>query len=320
MASGKCHSGWCERKRNYGYGRRLGYAALSALHDHYGSTDHYQTKHSHHARFANFVRWIKDHYGIRDARLITKAHMLSYGEHLLDSVQDGAYSVSYAQNLISTVNTVMRCLRHDRKLHVSPSKLVGRRTHTRQNTPHGERNEDVEQAAHALEQAQNPRAAAVLLLARAFGMRVREASLANLDRLLHEAKNRGKCRILEGTKGGRRCDDRCIPVEQDQWKALEYARTHSPKGSKNMLKPDETYRGFVCQVINPGRPIIQLHGLITYREMRAAFAVAIYEENAKQLAPVKRAPLDLIAHLRALDLVSIMLGHNRRHVSRAYVG
>lgn len=314
------YAGWSASKRNFGYGRRLGYAALSALNNKYGCQDHFQTRHSHHARFANFVRWIRENYAIRDARLITSAHLLAYGEHLLEAVEDSAYSISYVQNLLSTVNVVMRCLRHDKEVYVSPSQLVGRRSHVRKTVPEGECHEDVKQAAQALEQAQNPRAAAVLLLARAFGMRVREASLANLERLYSEAKQYGECRILEGTKGGRRCNNRRIPMNEAQWLALEYALEHSPEGSKNLLWSHETYRCFMCGVINPGRQIIQSHGLISYREMRAAFAIEKYEEKAQQLAPVKHSPIDLVAHLIALDLVAKLLGHNRPYISRSYVG
>lgn len=320
MAVPKGYAGWSLRKRNFGYGRRLGYAALSALNDKYGCHDHFQTRHSHHARFANFVRWIKEHYEVKDARKITKEHISAYEKHLHESVTDGTYSIHYAQNLLSTLNVVMRCMRHDRRLYVSPSRLVGKRTHIRQTEPQGERFEDVEQAAQALEQAQNPRAAAVLLLARAFGMRVREASLANLERLYSEAKQYGECRILEGTKGGRRCNNRRIPMKEAQWLALEYALEHSPEESKNLLWSHETYRCFMRGVINPGRQVIQSHGLISYREMRAAFAIEKYEEKAQQLAPVKHSPVDLVAHLIALDLVARLLGHNRRHVSRSYVG
>ncbi|WP_339934175.1 integrase domain-containing protein [Vreelandella glaciei] len=320
MAVPRRYAGWSLRKRNFGYGRRLGYAALSALNDKYGCHDHFQTRHSHHARFTNFVRWIKEHYEVKDARKITKEHISAYEKHLHESVTDGTYSIHYAQNLLSTLNVVMSCMRHDRRLYISPSKLVGSRTHIRQTEPQGERFEDVEQAAQALKQAQNPRAAAVLLLARAFGMRVREASLANLERLYSEAKQYGECRILEGTKGGRQSDDREVPMEKTQWQALEYAIQHSPEGSTNLLHMDETYQIFKHSVINPGRLIILAHGLISYREMRAAFAIETYEQESEQLAPIKKAPIDKEAHSRGMQKTSTLLGHNRPYISRSYVG
>lgn len=320
MAVPNGYSGWSLRKRNFGYGRRLGYAALSALHDRYGRTDHYQTKHSHHARFANFVRWIREHYEVRDARKITQAHISAYAKHLHESVTDGTYSVHYAQNLLSTLNVVMRCFRHDEKMYVSPAQLVGRRSHVRKNVPKGERHEDVKLAAQALKQVQNSRAAAVLLLTRAFGMRVREASLANLERLYSEANQHGECRILEGTKGGRRCDDRRIPMGQPQWQALEFAIQHSPDGSTNLLHKNESYQTFKHGVIDPGRLTIKAHGLISYREMRAAFSIDSYEDESGHPAPIKKRPINLEAHLRGLMITSKRLGHNRPYVSRGYVG
>src|SRR3546814_2756195 len=48
------------------------------------------------------------------------------------------------------------------------------------------------------------RAAAVVRLTRALGMRVREALLANIPRLLVEARRSGVVNIQDGTKGGRR--------------------------------------------------------------------------------------------------------------------
>ncbi|MDT0513400.1 MULTISPECIES: integrase domain-containing protein [unclassified Halomonas] len=319
MSVPRGYLGWSEKRRNFGYGRRLGYAALSALHDHYGQNDHHQTKHTHHVRFQNFARWIREHYQIRDAREIEKSHILEYAEHLLESVQDVKYSVAYAQNLLSTVNIVLRCLRHDRRLVVSPSQLVGRRTHVRQTVPQGEK-EIVKDASDALQKAHNPRAAAILLLARAFGMRVREASLANLERLKREALKNGECRILEGTKGGRRCNDRTIPMEEEQWNALNYALQTSPKNSNNLLEANESFIEFRRKFVNPGRLILQAYGLISYQEMRAAFAIETYEEEAGHLAPIKCTPTNREAHLRAQKLTARRLGHYRANVSRAYIG
>lgn len=319
MAVPQGHAGWSERKRNYGYGRRLGYAALSALHDHYGHDNHHQTKNTHHRRFANFINWIREKYKVRDARKIEKSHILAYAKKLLEAVKNKTCSVAYAQNLLSTVNTVIRCLRHDRRLMVKPSELVGRRTHIRPTVPQS--NQDtVEQAADALRQARNPRAAAVLLLARAFGMRVREATLANLGRLKREAIEKGECRILEGTKGGRRCNSRAIPMGNKQWEALNYALQQSPCNSKNLLTKYESFFDFLCKVVNPGRLTLQAYGLISYREMRAAFAIDTYEDEAGHLAPVKCKPSDRGAHRRAQRLTAIRLGHYRPYVSRAYIG
>ncbi|MCZ0928700.1 integrase domain-containing protein [Halomonas janggokensis] len=320
MAVPRGYAGWSLRKRNFGYGRRLGYAALSALNDRYGCKDHFQTRHSHHARFANFVRWIREDYDIRDARKITQVHMLAYAEYLHKAVNDDDYSVDYAQNLLSTVNVVMRCLRHDQRLYVSPSKMVGRRSHIRKTEAEGQRFEDVEKAVNDLAQTKNPRAAAMLLLGRAFGMRAREASLADLVRLLSEAQKNGECRILEGTKGGRRCDDRCIPMGKPQWRALEFAIQHSPDGSTNLLHKNETYQNFKHGVIDPGRIIIKAHGLISYREMRAAFAIETYEQKSEQPAPIKQKPVNLEAHLEALKITSKLMGHARPNSSRSYVG
>ena len=47
------------------------------------------------------------------------------------------------------------------------------------------------------------RLAAIVLLARTTGMRLREAILADLPRLHREAEHLGRINIQDGTKGGR---------------------------------------------------------------------------------------------------------------------
>lgn len=313
------HSGWSKKKRNFGYGRQLKYAALSALHDHYGLEEHHQTKHTHCARFGAFTTWIRDNYSIKDARGITKNHVEHYGEDLLEDVNDEECSVTYAQNLLSTVNVVLGCLRHDKRLLISPAELVGRRAYIRQTIPQGDW-KNVALAVAELDRKNNPRAAAALRLTRAFGMRVREAALADLHRLYKEGIANGECIILEGTKGGRRADDRCIPMGDAQWEALNYAMQHSPDGSKNLIDSEEKYTEFLYRVINPARQTLKQYDLKSYREMRAAFAVDTYEEEAGHPAPIKSKPVNQEAHLRALLVTSKRLGHNRPEIAHAYVG
>ena len=320
MAVPRGHAGWTPKKRNFGYGRRLPYAALSALHDYFGHSSQYQTQHTHHARFKTFANWLFEQHGIRDARLITQRHIQGYGDYLLSMVTNGFYTVSYAQNLLSTLNVVMRCMRHDRRLYTPPSKIVGRRSYIRKTVPECEW-VTVLSAVQQLEKVNNnSRAGAVLLLGRAFGMRVREAALANLIRLEEEATKFGTVTILDGTKGGRKCLDREIPVGDFQLLALRYALEVSPEGSRNLLQTGETYKNFLDRVIDPGRKALKNNRLIDYREMRAGFALDIYEVSSEQPAPIKQKPIDQEAHKRAEALVSRLLGHGRPHISRSYIG
>lgn len=102
-------------RRNFGRGRRLGYAGVRALVEHYGAHDHYATRRAHGARFRVFADWLRVEYGIRDARRIERQHVEAYGEHLSRLVEAGQMAISYAQNRLSTVNRVLEILRRSRR-------------------------------------------------------------------------------------------------------------------------------------------------------------------------------------------------------------
>ncbi|WP_426773792.1 integrase domain-containing protein, partial [Pseudomonas aeruginosa] len=85
------------------------------------------------------------------------------------------------------------------------------------------------------------RVAAIILLARATGMRLREAILADLPRLSREANDLARINIQDGTKGGRAgaSAPRWIAVVEHVRCALEFARQVSPAGSRNLIAPNE---------------------------------------------------------------------------------
>ena len=67
--------------------------------------------------------------------------------------------------------------------------------------PQGQDRAQVQQIVDVLCHQHQLRAAAIVLLARATGMRLREAILADLPRLCREANDLGKINIQDGTKG-----------------------------------------------------------------------------------------------------------------------
>ncbi|MCK0770306.1 integrase domain-containing protein [Chromohalobacter canadensis] len=306
-------------RRNYGQGRRLGYAGARALVEHYGAHDQYATRRAHGARFRLFAAWLRAEYGIRDARRIERRHVEAYGVYLSRLVEAGQMAVAYAQNRLSTVNRVLGCLRGDRKLHISPAACVGRRCQVRTVRPAADPAQ-VEAAVERLKRAGHARAACLVLLCRAFGMRLREAALADLDRLVGEAERTGKVRILEGTKGGRHSDDRVIEVGERQWAALRTALQHRPSGSRNLLRPTETWRVFLHTIVAPARGLLSGCGIVSFRELRAAFAVELYERESGQPAPFEGPPLDAEADERARWAVARQLGHGRVVIASAYIG
>jgi hypothetical protein len=78
-----------------------------------------------------------------------------------------------------------------------------RRTSVRHSVPQGQDREQVKRIVEVLCEHQQARAAAIAQLARATGVRLREAILADLPRLKREFEQYGKINIQDGTKGGR---------------------------------------------------------------------------------------------------------------------
>ena len=191
--------------RNFGYGRQLSYAGPQALKDMFGG-GHYGTVKAHSDRWQAFVRWCRSDNGpgFNDARQIDRRTLLNYAGHLRQQVEQGVIGIATAQNRLSSVNRTMAALRADQYVKVpSPSKaLEMQRTTVRTNIPQGQDREQVMRIIDALRE-QHPRAAAIAQLARATGMRLREAILADLPRLKREAEHYDKINIQDGTKGAR---------------------------------------------------------------------------------------------------------------------
>ncbi len=164
--------------RNFGYGRQMSYAGPQALRDLFGG-GHYGTVKAHSDRWQAFVRWCRseDGPGFNDARQIDRQTLLEYAGYLRQQVEQSAIGIATAQNRLSSVNRTMAALRGDQYVKVpSPSKALGmRRTSVRQSVPQGQDREHVKRIVDVLCEHQMPRAAAIVHLARAAGMRLREA-------------------------------------------------------------------------------------------------------------------------------------------------
>src|SRR3546814_6006445 len=130
----------------------------------------------------------------------------------------------------------MAALRVDQCVKVpSPSKALGmQRTGIRIVAPQGQDHEHVKRIVEVLCGHKQPRAAAITQLARATGMRLREAILADLPRLKREAEQLGRINIQDGTKGGRSgaSAPRWIMVSDQICRALAFAQLASPNGRR----------------------------------------------------------------------------------------
>ena len=314
--------------RNFGYGRQLSYAGPQALKDMVGG-GHYGTVKAHCDRWQAFVRWCRSEQGagINDARQIDRKVLADYAAYLRDVVRHGDLAVSTAQNRLSSVNRTMAALRGDQCVKLpSPSKVLGiQRTGVRQSAPQGQDREQVKQIVDALCRDNQQRAAAIVLLARATGMRLREAILADLPRLSREAQYIGKINIQDGTKGGRAgaSAPRWVGVDDYVREALRSALQVSPAGSRNLIAPHESYLNLLHEIIRPARTILHAHNLRGFHELRAAYACERYEQITQHCAPVNGGEgclVDRRLDREARRQISYELGHGRIDVVAAYIG
>lgn len=314
--------------RNFGYGRQLSYAGPQALKDLFGG-GHYGTVKAHSDRWQSFVRWCRSDDGPRlnDARQIDRQILSDYAAHLRHLVERGDLAIATAQNRLSSVNRTMAALRGDQYVKVpSPSKaLEMQRTTIRTTVPQGQGREHVQRIVDMLCEHQKPRVAAIAQLARATGMRLREAILADLPRLKREAKQFGKINIQDGTKGGRSgaSAPRWITVDDQIRDALKFADQVSPDGSRNLLAPNESYLDFQKRIVRPARDTLHAHNLKGFHELRAAYACERYEQITQHPAPINGGScyqLDRRLDQAARDQISYELGHGRIDVVSAYIG
>lgn len=314
--------------RNFGYGRQLSYAGPQALKDMFGG-GHYGTVKAHCDRWLAFVKWCRSEQGpgINDARQIDRKVLADYAAYLRDVVGRGDLAVSTAQNRLSSVNRTMAALRGDQCVSLpSPSKALGmQRTGVRQSMPQGQDREQVKQIVDTLCRHHHLRAAAIVLLARATGMRLREAILADLPRLSREANDLGRVNIQDGTKGGRAgaSAPRWIVVDDHVREALGVARQVSPAGSHNLIAPHESYLNVLQEIIRPARDIMHAHNLRGFHELRAAYACERYEQITQHRAPINDGQCCLVdwnLDREARRKISYELGHRRIDVVAAYIG
>ncbi|MFF7064198.1 integrase domain-containing protein [Pseudomonas sp. NPDC008258] len=314
--------------RNFGYGRQLSYAGPQALKDMFGG-GHYGTVKAHCDRWQAFVKWCRSEQGpgINDARQIDRKVLADYAAYLRDVVRRGDLAVSTAQNRLSSVNRTMVALRSDQCVKLSsPSKALGmQRRGVRQSVPQGQNREQVKQIADALCSRHQLRAAAIVLLARATGMRLREAILADLPRLSREAKELGRINIQDGTKGGRAgaSAPRWIEVDDHVRGALGFAGQVSPTGSRNLIAPHESYLNVLQEFIRPAWHILHVHNLKGFHDLRAAYACERYEHITQHRAPINGGQccqIDRCLDRETRRQISYELGHGRIDVVAAYIG
>jgi hypothetical protein len=301
--------------RNYGYGHQFGWSARQALIDYYGD-GHYGTIAAHCDRFKRYIEFSRP-FDIRDARDVSLLSVQNYGQHLTDLIADDEMKVSYGQNLLSTINVIMKCFRGDRKIFICPSLTVGKRCHIRTAIPLYMSVVDVRLHVQRMDEIKEREVAAIIQLGRFLGLRFRECSLLDAGKALREAARKSVVSIVRGTKGGR---PRKILILSDMQKeVLGFAA--EVQGKRRCLIPEhmryDQWRNFAY-----GR--LYKNGLRHIHDLRAAFACDRYLSEVGIIAPVlasekTRRPSQNEDN-RARAIVSKELGHNRLDVLNAYIG
>ncbi|TYC63830.1 site-specific integrase [Marinobacter sp. BW6] len=319
----------CSKNRNYGFGKTLLFAFKNAIDALFGRFDHYGTRRSHMIRIRVFAEFCRRH-GIRDARDIDAELVASFGEYLKqrlkevyewpDGTNDKQISAAYAHNLISTMNTCLFAMRRDEVLHLSARKALGVARSNVRRTQIAADVADTKSATDRMVATGLQRGAAVVLLARAWGMRVYEAMLQDLDRMQSEVKKNGAAAILEGTKGGRKCLTRTIQAGDFQMEALDLALSVRPTGSRCLLMETEKPISFYRTELNQCRRILQKYGIPSFRELRSGFAEDIYEAIVQGPSPLRGSIKDRELDRIARKEIARLLGHARFQIASSYIG
>lgn len=305
--------------RNYGLGTRdmaqagrmalaqackrgeLSFASVDAISDRWG-------------HFASFAK----SEGVGRMERITPELVQEYGRSLASQVREGQMTPSYAQNMVSAINTVMHQVRQWKS--VSPTKdcQIATRSHVRDTPPVGIDRANLGRALDALRDAGQHRGAAVVELARELGLRSKEASLLDVGKALKEAQNRGVVTISEGTKGGR---VREVPITRPE-QISTLSRAAAAQGDARALIPaDQNWQQWREGGLRDTREAVQEHTGGGLHDLRAAYACDRYNQITGAVAPVMGGQiLDRQADKEARERISNELGHDRIEVTASYVG
>jgi hypothetical protein len=270
-------------------------------------------------RWQQFTAWARDQ-GINKMEAIDREAVERYGEGLAERVEAGEMSPAYAQNLVSAVNTVLGIATGGAWESVSPTRDCGiaERSHVREDPPAALDREVYSRAVAEVRESLGERAAAVVGLAREFGLRSKEASLLDAKSALREASERGVVTIVAGTKGGR---EREVPiVHERQIEALQ--RAADAQGRDHSLIPaSDNWKTWREGTLRDAREVVQEHTGGGLHDLRAAYACERYEALTGWAAPVAGGEIaDRDIDREARETISAELGHGRVDVVAEYIG
>ncbi|MEK7216754.1 MAG: integrase domain-containing protein [Chloroflexota bacterium] len=268
-------------------------------------------------RWAQFARWAKDH-DVKKMENVNGDLVREYGRELANKVEADEMAPSTAQNLVSSVNSVMSlATKWDS---VSPTKDCGieQRSAVREDAPGALDRGTYERALGAVREEFGPKGGAIVELAREFGLRSKEASLLDARAACQEAKERGCITISEGTKGGREREIEIRTPEQ----AGALVRAAEAQGDDRAVMPSgENWQSWREGGLRDVRELVAEHTGGGLRDLRAAYACERYEGLTGHPAPCAGGQIaDRGADREARVVLADELGHGRIDVVSEYVG
>ena len=263
-------------------------------------------------RFEQFKQFARSE-GVGRMERISPELVREYGSQVAERVERGELSPAYAQNLVSSVNTVMAAATRGEWRSVSPTRECGIsiRDNVR-STPTPER-------INTQNLKLTERQSAVVNLAQDLGLRSKEASLLDARSAYAQAIERGVVRIEDGTKGGR---ERELPItNQRQIDTLREA-AQAQGDARAVMTPEQNWREWREVGLREARETVaEAAGARGLHDLRATYAAERYQAITGHPAPCNGGTIsDRAADREAREQIAQELGHGRIDVVSAYIG
>jgi hypothetical protein len=283
----------------------------------------YSTMQSLGHRWVLFADWLKENGKVRWLEDLTRDHVIEYGQELAALVDANEMAPAYAQNLVSTINSVMELVTRGCWERVSPTKDCGisKRRTVRDVPPPAMDLVEFDRIMKSMRNSGMERQASIAELARHLGLRSKEASLLDVHKALLDARRQGSFAIKSGSKGGR---GRLVPATTDrQIAVLKRAAMLQPADHRSLIPIELNWKEWREGPLRAGREVLQtaFDGCAGYKDLRAAYACERYKALTGFDAPViSRKSIDRALDQAARNTIAEELGHLNVSVVSAYVG